>query len=172
MVKGDWLILYPDHRLKGAEQRKIYGAAQDSIVGLLGLKTISFLDKNMFYQTDSLFRSAGAWSYKKEDNSFVISNGGSGLDPLKGTFVDIVNDTMRITQEVLLSGQKIQLVWHFKKIREDKFISLFKPEKNGWRKKARRLSEKELKEKLKQMLEYYAIYYQMVGPAQYGFDAF
>ena len=79
-IAGNWLILYPEHELTTADQRKAYTKAQDSIVSLLGLKTISFLEGGAFFQSDSIFKPAGNWHFNPENKNLFIRNAGKGLD--------------------------------------------------------------------------------------------
>ena len=57
-IAGNWLILYPEHELTTADQRKAYTKAQDSIVSLLGLKTISFLEGGAFFSKRQYFQTS------------------------------------------------------------------------------------------------------------------
>lgn len=162
-IKGDWLILYPDHELKTAEQRKIYGEAQDSIVSLFGLKTISFNDKAAFLQTDSIFRPAGKWHLNPENNNLFIRDAGKGLDFFQGNLISIKRDTMQIVENISLGGQVIKLTWFLKRITDKKNSLLFNPGENWWRKKIAGETDTQLRKKIKAMLAYYSLYYEMVS---------
>lgn len=162
-IKGDWLILYPDHELKTAEQRKIYGEAQDSIVSLFGLKTISFNDKAAFLQTDSIFRPAGKWHLNPENNHLFIRGGGKGFDFFQGNLISIKRDTMQIVENISLGGQTIKLTWFLKRITDKKNSLLFNSRENWWRKKIAGETDTQLKKKIKAMLAYYSVYYEMVS---------
>jgi len=162
-IKGDWLILYPDHDLDNDDQRKIYGAAQDSIVALLGLKTISFRDKGIFLQTDSMFKPHGKWSLNPESRKLFIRNGGRGLDFFEGTLTGIKNDTMLIGENMLIGGQKIKLTWFLKRITNKKNLALFNEDNNWWRKSAGAETDDQIRKRVKAMLNYYSLYYEMVS---------
>jgi len=162
-IKGDWLILYPDHDLDNEEQRRIYSAAQDSIVALLGLKTISFRDKGIFLQTDSMFKPTGKWSLNPDSRKLFIRNGGKGLDFFEGTFKRFKNDTMLISENILIGGQKINLTWFLKRITNKKSLALFNEENNWWRKTAAAETDDQLRKRVKAMLLYYSLYYEMVS---------
>lgn len=162
-VKGDWLILYPDHDLKNDEQRKVYGRAQDSILGLLGLKTISFQEDGSFLQTDSIFKTAGKWHFNSENNKLFIRDGGKGLDFFRGNLLDIKKDTMRIVENISLGGQNIKVTWYLKRITDKKRSVLFSENENWWRKKTDSETDLQLKKKVKAILAYYSLYYEMVS---------
>jgi hypothetical protein len=162
-IIGDWLILYPEHELTNAEQRKLYTAAQDSIVALLGLKTISFRDKGVFLQTDSLFKPPGKWNLNPENNNLFIRNGGKGLDFFAGNLTGIHHDTMQIVETILLDDEKIKLTWFLKRISDKKALTLFDGEKNWWRKKSGIETDVQLRKRIKAMLHYYSLYYEMVS---------
>src|SRR4051812_14150212 len=78
-LKGNWLILYPDHRLSSSEQREVYGRHQDSIVNLYGLKLISLAENGDFNEVDSMFRPSGKWILTT-DSQVKIREGGRGFN--------------------------------------------------------------------------------------------
>ena len=78
-IKGNWLILYPQHILKTDKQRKKYGKAQDSIVNIMGLKLVSFKSNGEFLQTDSLFGDHGKWTIN-DTGSLKITSAGKGFE--------------------------------------------------------------------------------------------
>jgi hypothetical protein len=162
-IIGDWLILYPEHDLQNAEQRKLYATAQDSIVALLGLKTISFKENRLFIQTDSLFKPVGKWNLNPENNNLFIRNGGKGLDFFAGKLTGIRRDTMQIVETILLGDQKIKLTWFLKKLTGKKSLGLFDEAKNWWRKKPGIETEDQLRKRVKAMLQYYSLYYEVVS---------
>lgn len=130
---------------------------------MLGLKTISFLEKGIFLQTDSLFKSIGKWNLNPENNNIFIRNGGKGLDFFAGNLTGIHKDTMRIVETAILSGQKIKLTWFLKRITDKKAQALFSEEKNGWRKITGSETDIQLRKKIKAMLLYYSLYYEIVS---------
>ena len=158
-IIGNWFILYPEHELTHAEQRKLYSAAQDSIVALLGLKTITFQDKGVFLQTDSMFNPMGKWNLNPENNNLFIRNGGKGLDFFAGNLTGIHKDTMQIIETILLGDQKIKLTWFLKRITNKRNLALFSEEKNGWRKVTAIDTDAQLRKRIKEML----LYYEMVS---------
>lgn len=162
-IIGDWLILYPDHELANAEQRKLYATAQDSIVALLGLKTISFKEKGIFVQTDSLFKPLGKWNLNPENNNLFIRSGGKGLDFFAGNLTGIHHDTMQIVETIALGDQKIKLTWFLKRITDKKSLALFDVDKNWWRKKPGMETDAQLRKRVKAMLQYYSLYYEIVS---------
>jgi len=163
-IKGNWLILYPQHILKTDLQRKIYGRAQDSIVNFMGLKLVSFKNNGEFLQTDSLFGDHGKWTIS-DTGSLKITSAGKGFENFAGVFTGIKNDTILIEELVTLENQPIKLIWHLKKILPgSEEGALFKNEMNQWRQKSSRAeTEPEIKKRLVSMLEYYSLYFKMVS---------
>lgn len=162
-IKGNWLILYPDHDLANDEQRKLYVKAQDSIVALLGLKTISFRDDGSFVQTDSLFSSPGKWNVNAENNNLFIRSAGKGLDFFAGNITNLWMDTLQVVENIILEDQKIKLTWFLKQIHGKKYGVLFNEEGNWWRKVNSDETEEAIKRRVKAMLQYYALYYELVS---------
>lgn len=163
-IKGNWLILYPQHILKTDQQRKKYGKAQDSIVNIMGLKLVSFKSNGEFVQADSLFGGHGKWIIN-DTGSLKITSAGKGFENFAGTLTGIKNDTILIEELVSLEKEPIKLVWHLKKI----FTggdegSLFKNEMNQWRKKSTRTeTEAEIKNRVVSMLKYYSLYFKVIS---------
>jgi hypothetical protein len=162
-IKGNWLVLYPDHDLANDEQRNLYAKAQDSIVALLGLKTISFRGDGSFIQTDSLFSPAGKWNVNAENNNLFIRNAGKGLDFFAGKISGLWIDTLQVVEPVILGDQKIKITWFLKKIHGKKYGVLFTKEGNWWRKVNGDESEEQIRKRVKAMLQYYALYYELVS---------
>ncbi len=162
-IRGNWLILYPDHDLLDAKQRKIYSAVQDSIVGLFGLKTISFNGDGSFVQTDSILQTPGKWHFNEESKSLFIRNAGKGLDFFKSELVGIRKDTMRIIEEINVQGEKLKITWFLKRIVDKKNEKLYDKRTNWWRQHEASASTGRLREKVKAMLDYYAVYYEMIS---------
>lgn len=159
-IPGEWLILYPDHKLRNSLQREIYGNAQDSIVGLLGLKTVKFAEDRSFMQTDSIHAAArGQWSFETSGQLLLIDGGGKGFDGFKGVVKGLKHDTLLIEENLVLAGENIRVIWHLKRIEERKRLEgLMSPQANSWRNAA--LSPVE---RLKMMLNYYSLYFDMVS---------
>jgi hypothetical protein len=162
-IPGHWLVLYPDHHLKTVEEREAYKKAQDSIVGLMGLKLVHFSTNGEFMQADSSFAKPGRWM-TGGDKRFLINDGGKGFGEFKGVFVNLENDTMRISQELALEKEKIEVVWHLKRIDAANAQLLFGEQPNWWRKKTTTTEdEAALKKRLKAVLDYSAAYFTLVS---------
>lgn len=160
-VTGKWLVLYPDHKLTNKRQRELYGKMQDSIVGLTGLKLITFAGDGSFLQNDSIDKH-GRWGISPDKMVFV-EKGGPGFNSFSTRFTAFENDTLQLTEMVQAEGEKIKLVWHLKKISSDN-EELFSDKRNEWRKKpAQAESEEQIKQRLSGMLHYYADYYELVA---------
>lgn len=163
-IKGNWLILYPQHILKTDQQRKVYGRAQDSIVNFMGLKLVSFKNNGEFLQTDSLFGGHGNWTIN-DTGSLKITSAGKGFESFSGLFAGIKNDTILIEELISLENEPIKLIWHLKKILPgSEESSLFKSEMNKWRQKSSGTeTDAEIKKRVVSMLEYYSLYFKMVS---------
>lgn len=92
-----------------------------------------------------------------------IRNGGKGLDFFQGILAGIRRDTMQIVENIFLKGQNIKLTWYLKRIADKKRSLLFRQEENWWRKKESSGTDIELRKKIKAMLSYYSLYYEMVS---------
>lgn len=161
-MTGDWLILYPDHKLNNERQRSVYSRIQDSIVGLSGLKLVTFSGDGTFRQSDSL-QSAGKWGITA-DNIVFIENGGKGFENYSAKFTAYENNVLKLTESFRLKGEKITLVWHLKRVGKNTASGLFSKKANIWRvKPLKEESATALKERLSGMLEYYAGYYSLIN---------
>ena len=163
-IKGNWLILYPQHILKTDQQRKIYGRAQDSIVNYMGLKLVSFKGNGEFLQTDSLFGGHGKWTIN-DTGSLKITSAGKGFESFTGVLTGIKNDTILIEELVSLENETIKLIWHLKKILPDSEEGgLFKNEMNQWRQKSSRTeTDVEIRKRIVSMLKYYSLYFKILS---------
>jgi hypothetical protein len=163
-IIGNWLILYPDHHLRTKTERDVYGKYQDSIINLYGLKLISIKENGEFTEVDSLFRSPGKWIFSN-DKKMQIREGGRGFNPFTTAFKSIENDTLRLQQSLSLDKEKIEVVWHLKKVDEDTIaIKLFSPEANQWRvKPTSPESDAALRKRLVLLLNYYSDYLKLVS---------
>ena len=161
-IAGDWLIVYPDHQLKGRLQRELYAGMQDSIVALTGLKLIRMSMDGRFLQLDSFSRQ-GEWKLSL-DNNIYIRHGGRGFDNFRAEFASYKNGTLRLVEQVKAGPESIRLVWNLKRIRKnDPGADLFSDDRNEWRKKpVQRETKAEIKKRLSAMLEYYADYFKLV----------
>ena len=162
-LAGNWLILYPQHELANGSQRKVYAGMQDSIVGLLGLKTLTMHANGSFAQSDSILSSPGQWHYSPQSNHLFIRNAGRGFDFFKARLLGIANDTLRIVEMINAGSGQIKLVWHLKRIDEKDRKSLFAKDANRWRKNDRMQDQAHLKRKVNAILEYYSLYYKMIA---------
>jgi hypothetical protein len=159
IVEGDWLIIAPDHKLENDKQREIYGKIQDSVIDSKALKLVRFSDDGSFHQVDHP-EQKGKWAVSPEQDLF-IGNGGDGFQDFKSKFLDFTDNKLRVTEYINTRNEKIKLVWHMKKIFSPELV---KPEYNTWRKKATaKQSEKELRQRLSTILQYYASYYKLVA---------
>ncbi|HEV8273448.1 MAG TPA: hypothetical protein VGQ04_19170 [Chitinophagaceae bacterium] len=163
-IKGNWLILYPQHILKTDVQRKIYGRAQDSIINFMGLKLVSFKNNGEFLQTDSFYGTHGKWVINDTGNLRVTS-AGKGFENFNGVFSGIINDTILIEEMISLENEPIKLVWHLKKIvPASEAGRLFKNETNQWRQRSnQKETDAEIRKRIISMLKYYSIYFKMVS---------
>lgn len=163
-IKGNWLILYPQHILKTAQQRKIYGKAQDSIVNSIGLKLVCFKSNGEFLQTDSLFGDHGKWTINDTGN-LKITSAGKGFENFTGVLTGIKNDTILIEEIVSLENEPIKLIWHLKKILPDNEEGdLLKSEVNQWRLRSGRAeTDVEIRKRIVSMLKYYSLYFKIVS---------
>lgn len=162
-IVGNWLIVYPDHKGLSDKQRKLYEVMQDSLLGLMGLKTVSFFKDGTFRQTDSLFAAPGRWEVT-EEGRLLISGGGLGLDPFEGWLMTLKKNTLQVSERVAGKGGRFSLVWNLKRIDKDPGEKLFQEEANWWR-KTPGASEDEaaLKKRVRAVLNYYSLYYKVVS---------
>ncbi|MDB5252488.1 MAG: hypothetical protein JWP27_1657 [Flaviaesturariibacter sp.] len=163
-LAGNWLIIYPEHRLRTSGEREIYGRHQDSIVSLLGLKLVSFDKAGRFTDMDSSGRAAGTWSVS-QDSLLRITGGGKGFDPFLATCHRFEKETLQLAQLIPLEGKRIRVMWHLKKIAADAPAArLFTPEANRWRlRPAKPESLPGMQHRLASMLDYYGDYFALVA---------
>ncbi len=163
-ITGNWLLVYPQHRLKNSHQRKLYARYQDSDVKLYGLKLISFLEGGEFTETDSLIKPGGKWLLTN-DSRLKIQEGGKGFNPFAAQLDKVEGNSMLLTQNILLEDEKIALVWHLKKITgDDGADSLFGAEANNWRQRpVQAETEPALQKRLAAMLNYYSVYFILIA---------
>ena len=163
VIAGNWIILYPEHKLINAAQRKLDVTAGDSSVALQGLKTITFQDKGVILQTGSLFKPIGKWTLNQENNNLFIRNGRKGLDLFAGNLTGIHQYAMRIVESILSGDQRIKLAWFLKRITDRKGLALLTEEKNWWRKLSGLQTDVHLVKRIKAMLLYCSLYYEIVS---------
>jgi hypothetical protein len=163
-IAGNWLILYPDHQLKTKSEREVYGKYQDSIVNLLGLKLITLDDNGEFTEMDSLFNKKGQWQLSGEKD-LQLREGGKGFNSFTTEIEGLDNDTLRLIQYLPLEKEKIKVVWHLKKVGGDTLANnLLTEEGNQWRKKpVHPETEKEIRNRLAGLLNYYSNYLKLVS---------
>ena len=164
ILPGNWLIVFPDHQLRSPEERKAYGKYQDSIVGLYGLKLLSFKENGEFVEMDSLLKTPAKWT-ARQDGQLTIREGGKGFNPFKTNFEEYSNDTLRMVQYLSLDDEQIKLVWHLKKISADsEEAKLFSSEANHWRKKPTAPEpDLAIRKRLVNLLNYYSDYFKLVS---------
>ncbi|HUC81343.1 MAG TPA: hypothetical protein VMR70_10530 [Flavisolibacter sp.] len=162
-LTGNWLILYPEHRLTSYRQREVYGRHQDSLISLYGLKLIKLQSDGQFVEIDSLNPRGAKWNL--QDRVFKVQEGGKGFNPFTTRFTDLENDTLKLTQFLRLEGEKIKVIWHLKKIDDEaKEAVLFSEEANSWRKvPAAPETPDAMRKRLAAMLDYYGNYYALVS---------
>ncbi|HYO22556.1 MAG TPA: hypothetical protein VER36_09125 [Flavisolibacter sp.] len=163
-LTGNWLILYPDHRLKTYSEREVYGKYQDSLLSLYGLKLIALESNGHFREVDSVGAGAGKWIYGN-DSLLKIQEGGKGFNPFNARFTSLENDTLQVTQYLPLEGERIKVVWHLKKIDEaNSAASLFSTTANDWRRKpSAPETPAAMRKRLASMLDYYGEYFLLVS---------
>lgn len=163
-IAGNWLILYPEHKLASMHQREVYGRHQDSLIKLYGLKLIALGEDGAFHDLEDVDARAGNWLVTT-DSLLKIREAGKGFNPFNSQFTSFQKDELLLTQYLPLEDEKVKLVWHLKKIGSDnKAGYLFTPEANAWRRKpAMPESDKDLRKRLSQVLTYYGDYFALVG---------
>ena len=164
-LTGNWLILYPDHQLTSAHQREVYAKYQDSILALYGLKLITLDANGAFKELDSLENPPGKWMIT-QDSLLKIREGGKGFNPFNTALTSFQDSALLLTQYLPLQDEKIKVVWHLKKVKDDDSIAakLFSSEANAWRKKPLTPQTADaVKKRLGAMLSYYAGYFDLVG---------
>ena len=163
-ITGNWLVVYPDHRLTTQHQRTVYAKYQDSVVTLYGLQLLNFDADGGFKEMDSLHKPAGNWLIA-QDSLLKIREAGKGFNPFNAVFTATTDSELLLTQYLPLEDEKIKIVWHLRKIEEEEDVNaLFSPEANAWRKKPRvPQSTDELKKRLAVMLTYYGNYFTLIS---------
>ena len=159
-LTGKWLVVSPDHKLENDRQKLIYSRIQDSIVSLMGLKLVRLSDNGVFRQMDSL-ENKGKWGMTA-DNVVFVEGGGKGFENFSARYTKYKDGLLELTEFVQAEGEKIKLVWNLKKI-TGAGANLFDDSNNEWRKKpGQPESEKQMRQRLSDMLRYYADYYKLV----------
>jgi hypothetical protein len=161
-MTGNWFVIYPEEKLVNTEQSKIYTKIQDSLVTDKGVKLISCLDNGQFIQWDSTILR-GKWGIIDE-NRVVVSGAGKGFQNFKAEFAPGENDKIKLTEFLNISGERIKITWHLKKIKGGKEAELFDPEKNNWRTKPTTAeTEDAMKKRMSAMLYYYSVYFKLIS---------
>jgi hypothetical protein len=163
-IIGNWLIIFPDHQLKTAREREVYGRYQDSVVSLFSLKLITLSPDGTFTEIDSMQSQRGRLTFTN-DSLLRIQEGGKGFNPFTAAFKSFENDTLQLVQYLPLEGEKIKLVWHLKKIENgNESAALFSPLQNNWRSQpAAPESEAVMRQRLAGILHYYAGYFALIS---------
>lgn len=160
-LAGNWLVIAPEHHLKGNSQKLVYSRIQDSVVQSKSLKLIILSGDGMFRQLD-LIDKKGKWGTTIDKRVF-IEKGGTGFDNFSAEFKKYDNETLLVTEWIESNDETIELVWNLKKIKGGPGSKLFDDEKNEWRKKPNQPeSEKQMKQRLAEMLQYYSDYFSLV----------
>ena len=162
-MQGNWIVLYPREAVKTRKQEEIYTATQDSFTGIRCLKLLHFDKSGTFRQLDSI-HIKGQWTLK-EDARLQVINGGRGFEPFYAQFDGYDEDgNLKLAELAEAKGEKIPLVWYLKKIEGGEALSLFDGDKNKWRYKATgEESETAIRDRLVQMLRYYAVYFRYLS---------
>jgi hypothetical protein len=159
VLPGDWLVLYAEHKLKGPDQRDIYGRKQDSIIEAKGLKLISFSNDHSFIQMDYP-DTRGNWKLT-DAKEIEVKGAGNGFDNFKTEFLGFARDTLQIVEYAEMEGEKVKLIWNLKKVDQPR---LFTARNNNWRKKPSATeSDEQLRSRLSDILDYYSHYYKLVA---------
>lgn len=159
-LSGDWIILYPEHKLDNDWQRIAYSRMQDSIVSLLGLKLLVLSENGGFRQLDSMGMN-GKWGITT-DKKLFIQKGGRGFEAFSASIAHFEKNKLLLTESVDAGDEKIRLTWHLKKLTKAE-SRLMSEERNAWRvRPSGPESEKEIRTRLSQMLLFYADYYELV----------
>ncbi len=162
ILPGNWFVLYPEEELQTRKQEEVYAATQDSLTNLKCLKLLRFSDKGAFNQLDSI-SITGTWNMK-EAGVVQVAGGGQGFDRFQTRFTSYDKGVLKLTELADARGEKLKLVWHLLRIEKGGATALFDEAKNKWRYKAvKQESENEIRERLIQMLEYYAAYFQLIA---------
>ncbi len=99
----------------------------------------------------------------KEVNVVQVAGGGEGFDRFYTRFTSYkaVRGLIELAEA---RGEKLKLIWHLLRIEKGGATALFDETKNKWRNKAvKEESDDEIRERLIQMLEYYAVYFQSIA---------
>lgn len=162
ILPGNWFLLYPDDDLKTREQEAVYAATQDSLTDPKCLKLLRFSEKGSFNQQDSI-GITGTWKVK-EGEVVQVFGGGNGFERFQTTFAGYEKDILKLTEMAEVRGQKLKLVWHLLRIDKGKETALFDEAKNKWRIRAvKEETEDEIRERVKQMLSYYSVYFDLIA---------
>src|SRR5690242_17089128 len=95
-IAGNWLLVYPDHRLKNARQEEIYNRVmQDSVLNEKGLKLVQFFDDGSFQQLDKPGEK-GKWAVSA-DKQVYVANGGTGFEDFKTEYTKYEDQTLQLT---------------------------------------------------------------------------
>lgn len=162
ILPGNWFVLYPEEELQTRKQEEVYAATQDSLTNLKCLKLLRFSEKGAFNQLDST-TITGTWNIK-EAGVVQVAGGGQGFDLFQTRFSGYNKGVLKLTELADARGEKLKLVWHLLKIEKGNATTLFDEAKNKWRYKAvKEETDNEIRERLVQMLEYYAAYFQLIA---------
>lgn len=162
ILPGNWIVLYPKDELQTRKQEEVYAKVQDSLTALKCLKLLRFSEKGAFNQQDSI-NITGNWGMK-EEGVIQVFDGGRGFDRFHSRFSGFDGRVLKLTEMVETQGVKLKLIWHLLRIDKGYATGLFDTDKNKWRvKPAKEETDKEVRERLIQMLEYYALYFRLIA---------
>ncbi len=159
---GNWFVLFHEETVMSEKQEKLYAAVEDSLELLKNLKLVSFSEKGAFKQLDS-FVTEGRWGTKDEQVVYV-NDGGKGFENFRTEFERYGDEVLELSENINVQGEKIKLTWHLLKIEEGPELELFETAKNKWRSvPTKEETDPELKERLAQMLQFYAAYFKLIA---------
>ncbi len=163
-VTGDWLILYPDEAALSQQQLANYAPVQDSLVRLYGLRLLQLKNDGSFTEPDYYFNKPGSWELF-QDKKLVIKSAQPGFGLYIASLQSYKENKLRLLTTIAANKDSLPIFWVLKKINSDHPAhELFTEKWNRWRQHpAGPEAEVALKERLKQILEWSALYFETVA---------
>ncbi len=163
-VTGNWIILYPDEAALSQQQLQNYGPVQDSLVRLYGLRLLQFKKDGSFTEPDHYFDAPGSWELF-QDKKLIVKSALPGFELYIASLQSYKANKLRLLTTIAGNNDSLPIFWVLKKIEsDDPANELFAEKINRWRKHpANAENETELKARLKQMLEWSALYFETVA---------
>jgi hypothetical protein len=162
-LTGNWLVLYPRRDMSSSDGRQLYARIEDSLKALNGLKLVNFSKDGNFAQFDSLL-SNGKWMFT-EAGELAIADGGKGFGHFRAVYHAYDKKVLQLKEKISVHGEPLTVVWHLKKIDDEKAESaLFGEKANKWREQPKQIeSDTEIKDRVAAMLRYYSAYYDLLA---------